>query len=253
MGAGIETFLGDLKPVQVKELKEAFENMEKEGKGRGSVKPERLTRAGARDAEANEAAGVEDAEAPPEGTSYEVCPKPILIRCIDEAPPDPRMFAEEADLVSKLPDNLQTDLKSSKWKDRKAVLDDLLTILNAAPRIKDAPELAELTKSLATCIHKDANINCVMTAANCMEALAKGLMAPFARFREAIMTPMMERLKERNGKVSEAIGAALDAVFATVRIYSHSNNIAACTHENRQRWQMFFQTFFRSWATRIPR
>ena len=35
----------------MKELKEAFENMEKEGQGKGSLKPERLTRAGAREAE----------------------------------------------------------------------------------------------------------------------------------------------------------------------------------------------------------
>lgn len=62
-------FLGDLKPVQVKELKEAFEAMEKEGKGKGSLKPERMTRAAAREAEANEAAGVgeEDGAAPEEG------------------------------------------------------------------------------------------------------------------------------------------------------------------------------------------
>ena len=37
--------------------------MEKEGKGKGSLKPERLTRAAARDAEANEAAGGDEAEA----------------------------------------------------------------------------------------------------------------------------------------------------------------------------------------------
>ena len=67
MGAGIESFLSDLKPVQVKELKEAFESMEKEGKGRGSLKPERLTRAAAREAEEREAAGGgDDDEAPPE-------------------------------------------------------------------------------------------------------------------------------------------------------------------------------------------
>jgi cytoskeleton-associated protein 5 len=35
----------------VKELKEAFEAMEKEGKGKGSVKPERFTRAQARELE----------------------------------------------------------------------------------------------------------------------------------------------------------------------------------------------------------
>ena len=69
IGPAIETFLNDLKPVQVKELKEAFEEMEKEGKGRGSLKPERMTRQGAREAEAAAEAGdVGDAApAPVEG------------------------------------------------------------------------------------------------------------------------------------------------------------------------------------------
>lgn len=72
-------FLGDLKPVQVKELKEAFEAMEKEGKGKGSLKPERMTRAAARDAEANEAAGGGDegAAAPVEGARTRRSLKPF--------------------------------------------------------------------------------------------------------------------------------------------------------------------------------
>ncbi|KIP09127.1 hypothetical protein PHLGIDRAFT_29234 [Phlebiopsis gigantea 11061_1 CR5-6] len=203
LGSGIEMFLGDLKPVQVKELKEAFEAMEKEGKGKGSLKPERMTRAAARDAEANEAAGGGD-----EGAAAPV----------EEEPLDPRMLAEEADIVSKLPSNMQAGLASSKWKERKEVLDELLAVLNASPRIKDAPELGDLAKSLATCIHKDANINCVMTAANCLEGLAKGLMNSFARNREAVVSPMLERLKERKATVTDAIGAALDAIFATTTL-----------------------------------
>lgn len=57
IGPGIEPSLTDLKPVQVKELKEAFETLEKDGKGKGSLKPERLTRAAAREAEAREQDG----------------------------------------------------------------------------------------------------------------------------------------------------------------------------------------------------
>jgi cytoskeleton-associated protein 5 len=52
LGAGIEPWLNNLKPVQVKELKEAFENLEGQGQGKGAAKPERLTRAQAREAEA---------------------------------------------------------------------------------------------------------------------------------------------------------------------------------------------------------
>ena len=132
------------------------------------------------------------------------------------APPDPRQFAEPVDIVSKLPSGLHAGLASSKWKERKEVLDDLLTVLNATPRIQEASEFGELSKALATRIQSDANINCVMTAASCLEALAKGMMSSFSRFREAVVPPMLERLKERKATVTDAIGSALDAVFSTV-------------------------------------
>lgn len=109
-------------------------------------------------------------------------------------------------------------LTSSKWKERKEVLDELLTVLSATPRIKEASELGELARSLALRIQSDANINCVMTAAACMEALAKGLMSSFARYREAVVPPMLERMKERKVNVTDSIGTALDAVFSTVSI-----------------------------------
>jgi cytoskeleton-associated protein 5 len=130
--------------------------------------------------------------------------------------PDPRTLVEPVSIIPKLPSNMQANLASSKWKERKEVLDELLTLVNATPRIQDAPELGELAKSLATCISKDANINCVMTAAHVMEGLAKGMMSPFGRFRETVIPLMLERLKERKANVTDAIGAALDAVFATV-------------------------------------
>ncbi len=99
------------------------------------------------------------------------------------APPDPRQFAEAVNIVPQLSSTLQTDLKSSKWKERKEALDNLSTLLANTPRIKDSPELSELAKSLANCIAKDANVNCVMVAAKCLEDLAKGMMASFARYR----------------------------------------------------------------------
>jgi cytoskeleton-associated protein 5 len=96
-------------------------------------------------------------------------------------------------------------------------LDELATLLNATLRIKDSPEMAEVAKSLALRIQGDANINCVMTAATCMEALAKGMQGAFARYRETVVGPMLERLKERKANVTDSIGDALDAVFASVR------------------------------------
>lgn len=91
-----------------------------------------------------------------------------------------------------------------------------MTLLSSAPRIKEAAELGELAKSLALRVQGDANINCVMTAAACLEALAKGMSASFARYREVVVPLMLERMKERKANVTDAIGAALDAVFSTV-------------------------------------
>jgi len=139
--------------------------------------------------------------------------------------PDPRTLVEPVDIVPKLPSNMQTNLTSSKWKERKEVLDEILALVNSAPRIRDASELAELAKSLASCVQKDANINCVITAANILEGLAKGIMMPFGRLREVIVPPMLERLKERKANVTDVIGAALDAVFFTVRKFLHSLNL----------------------------
>ena len=71
LGTGIDPWLAELKPVQVKELKEVWDEMEKEGRGKGSLRPERLTRQQARDAEQNADAGDEGgaAAAAEEGTS----------------------------------------------------------------------------------------------------------------------------------------------------------------------------------------
>jgi cytoskeleton-associated protein 5 len=134
-----------------------------------------------------------------------------------EAPPDPRMFAEEVDVVSKFPSGYEAALKSSKWKERKEALDEMLAVLQAALRIQDSPVLGDMSRALATMIQKDANIMCVIVAAQCLEALGKGLGEPFGRLREAIVPPMLERLKERKANVTDAIGLALDAVFSVVR------------------------------------
>jgi cytoskeleton-associated protein 5 len=51
IGPAIDPWLTELKPVQIKELQEAFEGMEKAGQGKGTLKSERLTREHQREAE----------------------------------------------------------------------------------------------------------------------------------------------------------------------------------------------------------
>ena len=186
--------------MQVKEINEACEALKSEGKGPGSFKPERLTRAAAREKEAQElAGGGDEGDAPAE-----------------EEVPDPLQFMSEVDVVKKFPAGLYTNLASSKWKDRKTALDDLAAVLTPLQKIQDAPaDFGELTKALAGRM-TDANIMCVIAACQCLGGLATGLGAPFARYRELVVTPMLERLKERKQNVQDAIGNALDAIFSTV-------------------------------------
>lgn len=224
IGPGIEPWLAELKPVQVKELKDSFEALEKDGKGHKSLKPERLTRAQAREAVNDEGAENAPEEAEGTGLSDDHLSFPDDEATTDMAPPDPRTFAEAEDIAQKLPPQLHTNLKSSKWKERKEALDDLATLLSNTPRIKDGSEISELSKALAACVAKDANINCVIVACNCLEELAKGMQASFSKYRENVVPLALERLKERKTNVTDAIGAALDAVFTTVCFFAHSNH-----------------------------
>ena len=196
MGDAIQPAIAELKPVQIKEINETCEALKAEGKGPGSFKPERFTRAGARERES----------ADPNAPEEEAAPAEV----------DPTAFMEEVDVVAKFPQGLYTNLASSKWKERKEALDDLAAVVTPMQKIKDAPaELGELCKALAGRM-TDANIMCVMAAASCIEGLCKGLGKPFGRYREVVVNPMMERLKERKQNVTDALGQALDAVFATV-------------------------------------
>jgi cytoskeleton-associated protein 5 len=132
-----------------------------------------------------------------------------------EAATDPMDFIEAVDIMPKIPANFHEAMSSSKWKERKECLDALLEVLKATPKISDSDGHGELAKALAKRM-SDANIMCVITAANCIEILAKGVGKSFGRYRSALVNPMLERLKERKANVTDAIGAGLDAVFLTV-------------------------------------
>ncbi|KAG8879893.1 Microtubule-associated protein, microtubule dynamics during spindle orientation [Tulasnella sp. 331] len=203
LGPGIQPFLSELKPVQVKELGDSFEALDKESAGQGTGKQTRWTRVQEREREAAAAAGeggvgdAEEAEA--------------------EAPPDPRLLMDEVDITPKLPENFYTGLASSKWKERKEALDTTLEVVAANPRIKDVDAIGDLAKALAGRM-TDANIQCVMTAAQIIGGLAEGIGSGFGRHRGAVIPPMLERFKERKQNVVDAIGQGLDAVFETTTL-----------------------------------
>lgn len=151
-----------------------------------------------------DAGGDEQAEAEDEDDAMDLVP--------DKSPP--------VDVLSKLPSDFYDAICSTKWKDRLETCTSFLDVLKVSPVIQDGnfePVVGALAKRMP-----DANINVVIAAAGVIEALAKGLQNDFGKYKATVMTPIMERLKERKATVTDALGNALDAIFASVSIHVSS-------------------------------
>ncbi|RKP24750.1 armadillo-type protein, partial [Syncephalis pseudoplumigaleata] len=104
---------------------------------------------------------------------------------------------------------------STKWKERKEALEALLPIVNT---IKIAPgNYDELVGALVKRLN-DTNVLVAIVAAPCIGHLAKGLRGQFATYKDAVLPPMIEKLKEKKTHVVEAFRNALDAVFTTISL-----------------------------------
>lgn len=186
-------FWGDLKPVQQQDLEKLFEKVKDEP----PPKQERLLRS----QQEAQASAVESSQQDGEAVDG------------DEAEPEidlePEVMA--VDVFAKVPKDFQDRLASTKWSDRKEALDDLFTAVNV-PAIEEGP-FDDLLRGCAKSM-KDANIAVVTVAANCVECIAKGLRRKFSKYRSTILSPMLERFKEKKQSVTDALAAACDAVFA---------------------------------------
>ncbi|KAL2270706.1 hypothetical protein VTJ83DRAFT_77 [Remersonia thermophila] len=210
-------FWNDLKPTQQNDLEAQFEKV----KAEGAPKQERLLRSQQAEKERAPAGGGDDEYAEDDGGDAE---EPGELDAFD--------LAEPQDVLGKLPKDFFDNLGSSKWKERKEALEALYALVNV-PRIKES-DYGEINRCLAKCM-KDANIAVVTQAAQCIEALAKGLRKGYAKYRSTVMQPIMERLKEKKQTVADALGAALDAVFLTTDLTECLEDITAyLVHKNPQ-------------------
>lgn len=205
-------FWADLKPVQQTDLEKLFEKVKEEP----APRQERFTRA--------QQAQMAAAQAQPTATGPEEYADEVEDGGFEEEAVEVDAFdlAEPVDACSKIPASFHDNIASSKWKERKEALDELFTILNT-PRLKQGP-YDEVVRALAKSM-KDANIAVVTVAANCVEKLALGLRKEFSRYRNNIMNPMMERLKEKKQSVTDALGAAMDGVFTATSLSDNMSDI----------------------------
>ncbi|KAH8701674.1 putative spindle pole body component [Talaromyces proteolyticus] len=226
-------FWNDLKPVQQQDLEKLFEKVKEEP----SPKQERLTRA-QQDSIATAPVGGGDDGDQDTGEDYEND---------DGGEVDPFDLAEPVDVMPKVPKDLQEQLSSTKWKDRKEALDALYNAVNV-PRIQDGA-FDDIARALAKCM-KDANVAVVTVAANCVDLLAKGLRSRFSKYRPVVMAPIMERLKEKKQSVADALGQALDSVCSSTSLSDCLEDILEfLKHKNPQVKQEILKFLIRSLRT----
>ncbi|OLL25274.1 Spindle pole body component alp14 [Neolecta irregularis DAH-3] len=195
LGDALRPSLSELKPLQIKELDAAFESLEP-----GKPAQSRFLRSQKQtDAASQGLAGY--------------CTNSHLDDADEESDQiDVFDLSEPIDVLSKVPKDLADNLASPKWKERKDALDALYAVANV-PRIQDA-DYSDISRILAKCM-KDANIAVVTVAAQCIQVLATGLRANFARYKGTVLSPMIEKLKERKQTVVDALASAMDAVFSS--------------------------------------
>ncbi|KAG0348125.1 Microtubule-associated protein, microtubule dynamics during spindle orientation [Podila humilis] len=196
LGKAIMPSLEELKPVQQKELTEAFDKLPDE-----KPTPLKYLRSQQAAMAAAAAAAEEGGDMDEDGAEDED---------EDMAEVDAFDLAEPIDVNAKMESNFYELLASKKWQERKEALDALL-VLCKSPKISDG-NYSELVGALGKRM-ADTNINIVIVAANCLEGLAAGLRANFNRYRQSVAGLVMDRLKERKVTVVEALSGALNAMY----------------------------------------
>uniref|UniRef100_A0A915DAQ2 TOG domain-containing protein n=1 Tax=Ditylenchus dipsaci TaxID=166011 RepID=A0A915DAQ2_9BILA len=116
---------------------------------------------------------------------------------------DPWDLCDPVDILSKLPENFQTELESKKWLDRKTVLDTLLQLITDNPRLCPKAHYAELVETLKRVLEKDSNINVASVSAKCLTGK-----------KPTLREPLIE---------------CIDAVYATTQLESFAEDIIAAT------------------------
>ncbi|KAJ8611541.1 hypothetical protein MRB53_037948 [Persea americana] len=188
-------FWEELKPVQQNDLQKAFDAVKDEP----SPEQTRYLISQNRN-QATQAAAADSVDAPAEDEEPEVDLEPEYVA---------------VNVLPKVAKDFYDNIGSAKWKERLEALEQLLPVLSV-PKIEDN-NFNEMIGAFAKCM-KDANINVVAIASNCVTALANGLKKDFAKHRSTIVPPMLERLKEKKQVVTDAIGAALDAVVSATSL-----------------------------------
>ncbi|KAJ3195247.1 Microtubule-associated protein, microtubule dynamics during spindle orientation, partial [Dinochytrium kinnereticum] len=209
LGEAMRPSIGELKPVQLKDLNELFDSL-----SGGRPQPERLIRA-------------EQAKREAPGYVAEVEVATGEAEAAEPEPIDPFDISDPVNVLDKMPSKFYEELASTKWKERKEVLEALLVLVKF-PKLEDG-RYGELLNVLSKRVN-DANILVAALSINCIEHIARGLRASFSPYRTIVI-----QLVEKKMAVIEAIRLALDAVFLCMSFPEIMEEaVSSASHKNPQ-------------------
>lgn len=251
LGPAMKRSIEDLKPVQVyfqsykmtnlklKELNEEFEKLDG-----GKPCAQRMVR---RDqAKQNSAALGETSNNFQEESTGDLANVSLIAEsdAVEITKIDEFDLADPVAVLDQIPKNFYIDIASSKWKERKEALEQLLKVVNT-PRLKD-DRYHELLTALSKRI-QDANVLVVIIAANCIDSIAKALRQNFTCYYSIVAKNLLERCKEKKQNVLDALRSALDSVSNCCSIDTIVEDVASgCVHKNPQVRSEAIQWYVRS-------
>ncbi|KAJ1977911.1 hypothetical protein H4R35_002106, partial [Dimargaris xerosporica] len=198
-------FLADLKPVQINDLKTAFEALPVDPPVATRLLRSQQALLAQQEATAS-ASNLDDGMAIDSNDNDLDGNDPAVEM-------DPYDLADPVDVLAKIPNDFDVQLKSAKWKERKAAMEALHGVVSAMRLANQSYE--PIMALLAKHVH-DTNIMVATLAINCVECFARGLRSDFRPHKPTIVAPLLEKCKEKKANVVQALQRALDAVFDAI-------------------------------------
>ncbi|KAI9501842.1 armadillo-type protein [Coemansia spiralis] len=145
-------------------------------------------------------------------------------------------LADPVDIMSKLPDDFFQFIGSTKWKERKQVVEELHETLKKSIRLQFTSGTGDIIQELGKKIG-DTNIIVATHAIQCLGLFAARLRQPFAPYVQSTLPALVEKSKERKQTVIDAIRETTDAYFTAINydltaIGDHY--FTGATHKNPQ-------------------
>jgi len=111
-------------------------------------------------------------------------------------------------------ENFDEQIQSKKWTERKEVLDNLVSLIEANPKLDPKANYGSFVDTLTQTMAKDANIQVVGSACKCLTLVVNGLRTKFS-YTQTVMPVVLDKLKEKKPVVLNETRALLDALAKT--------------------------------------